>query len=196
MTVFETVKAAVTPVMTAERYGLRVSRSGMARCPFHDDHTPSMKLNEDYYYCFGCGSHGDVIDLTAKLFDLPALDAAKKLAADFGIPGSRPSILAKLKQGKRLVDHEKLCFRVLTDYLHILQDWKTRYAPQTPEDEPHPHFVEACHMLACIEYLLDLLNVGSGWERADLVAGMMQGDKIALLQERVQRIKEEAHGQA
>ncbi len=29
-----------------------------------------MKLNEDYFYCFGCGATGDVIDLAARLFDL------------------------------------------------------------------------------------------------------------------------------
>lgn len=153
MTLFESVKAAVTPKQAAERYGLSVNRSVMTRCPFHDDHTPSMKLNDDYFYCFGCGSKGDVIDLTAKFFDLPALDAAKKLAAEFGITEVRPSVLAMLKQGKTQLDNERLCFRVLSDYLHILQDWKSRYVPQTPEDTPHPRFVEACHMLDCTEYI-------------------------------------------
>ena len=74
MTVFESVKSAVTPRMAAERYGVQVNRSDMTRCPFHSDRTPSMKLNEDYFYCFGCTSRGDVIDLTAKLFHL--IDAA------------------------------------------------------------------------------------------------------------------------
>lgn len=83
MTIFESVKSAVTPRMAAERYGLQVNRSGMTRCPFHNDRTPSMKLNEDYFYCFGCTSRGDAIDLTAKLFSLSAQDAAKKLASDF-----------------------------------------------------------------------------------------------------------------
>ena len=43
-------------------YGIEVNRSGMACCPFHDDKNPSMKLNEEYFYCFGCGATGDVID--------------------------------------------------------------------------------------------------------------------------------------
>ena len=70
MRIFESVKSAVTPRMAAERYGLQANRSGMTHCPFHNDRTPSMKLNEDYFYCFGCTSHGEVIDLTGKLFDL------------------------------------------------------------------------------------------------------------------------------
>ena len=84
MNLFDTVKAAVTPRMAAERYGLPVKQGNMICCPFHADRTPSMKLNEDYFYCFGCGAHGDVIDLVARLFNLSSYDAAKKLAYDFG----------------------------------------------------------------------------------------------------------------
>ena len=86
MNLFENVKAVVTVRQAAEHYGLKVGRGNMACCPFHNDHTPSMKLNEDYFYCFGCGATGDVIDLTARLFNLSNYEAAQKLAYDFGIP--------------------------------------------------------------------------------------------------------------
>lgn len=65
MNIFETVKAAVTVRQAAEHYGLKINRSGMICCPFHDDRHPSLKLNEDYFYCFGCGAKGDVIDFVA-----------------------------------------------------------------------------------------------------------------------------------
>ena len=81
MNLFESVKAAVTVRQAAEHYGLEVNRGNMVCCPFHNDRIPSMKLNEDYFYCFGCGAHGDVIDLVARLFNLSSYDAAKKLAA-------------------------------------------------------------------------------------------------------------------
>lgn len=61
----------------------------MCRCPFHSDKTPSMKINKTYFYCFGCHSTGDVIDFTARLFNLSPLDAARKLALDFGIDPTR-----------------------------------------------------------------------------------------------------------
>ena len=134
MNLFDTVKAAVTPRMAAERYGLPIQQGSMVCCPFHNDRTPSMKLNEDYFYCFGCGASGDVIDLAARLFSLSGYDAAKKLAADFGITGQKPSILAKLQRGKSQAEAERRCFRVLGDYLQILQDWKEHCAPQSPED--------------------------------------------------------------
>ena len=142
MTIFEVVKSMVTPRMAAEHFGLDVSRNGMVCCPFHDDRHPSMKLYEDHYHCFGCQANGDVIAFTSNLFAITPLEAAQKLAADFGIREDRPSVLAKLKMYTTQAEDEKLCFRVLSEYLHILQDWKKRYAPQTPEEEPDDRFVE------------------------------------------------------
>ena len=54
MNLFETVKSAVTVKQAAEYYGCKVNRGDMICCPFHDDRHPSMKLNRDYFYCFGC----------------------------------------------------------------------------------------------------------------------------------------------
>ena len=88
--VFEAVKQSITVREAAQMYGIEVNRSGMACCPFHDDKNPSMKLNKDYFYCFGCGATGDVIDLVAKLFDLSSYEAAQKLAQDFGIGPDKP----------------------------------------------------------------------------------------------------------
>jgi DNA primase len=51
----------------------------MARCPFHNDRTLSMKLGKRYH-CFGCGESGDQIDYVGRLFGLDSLDSAKKYA--------------------------------------------------------------------------------------------------------------------
>ena len=120
MTIFEAVKSTVTSRMAAEHFGLSVSRNGMVCCPFHDDRHPSMKLNEDYFYCFGCGAKADVIEFTSKLFGITALEAAQKLSADFGIKTDKPSVLTKLSRYRTQADNERLCFRVLREYLQIL----------------------------------------------------------------------------
>ena len=194
MNLFDTVKAAVTPRMAAERYGLPVRQGNMICCPFHDDRTPSMKLNEDYFYCFGCGAHGDVIALTAQLFDLPPAETAKKLAADFGIAGQKPSILAKLQRGKSQAETERRCFRVLGDYLQILQDWKTNCAPQSPEDAIDPRYAEACHMLKRIENMLDILTCGTPKERAEVVTDLQKDNRLALMEARNRQLREDEDG--
>ena len=195
MTIFEAVKSTVTPRIAAEHFGLSVRRNGMVCCPFHDDQHPSMKLYHDHFHCFGCQANGDVIEFTSKLFGITPLEAAQKLAASFGIREARPSMLAKLKTYQTQAENEKLCFRVLREYLHILQDWKKQYAPQTPQEEPDERFVEACRMLECTQYMVDLLAIGSSQERAELVKDMTKDNKITLLQERLRDIKEEADEQ-
>ena len=194
MNLFETVKGAVTPRMAAERYGLPIQQSGMVCCPFHADRTPSMKLNEVYFYCFGCGASGDVIDLAAKLFGLSGYEAAKKLAADFGIAEQKPSILARLQRGKTQAETERESFRVLQDYLRILQDWKENCAPQSPVDAIDPRYAEACHMLERIGNMLDILACGTPQERAEVVADLQKDERLMRMEERNRQIREEAHG--
>ena len=194
MTIFEAVKTTVAPRMAAEHFGLSVSRNGMVCCPFHADRTPSMKLNEDYFYCFGCGASGDVIDLAARLFSLSGYDAAKKLAADFGIAGQKPSILAKLQRGKSQAEAERRCFRVLGDYLQILRDWKEHCAPQSPEDAIDPRYAEACHMLERIGNMLDILACGTPQERAEVVADLQKDDRLMRMEARNRQIREDEHG--
>ena len=194
MDLFTQIKTAVSVKEAAEYYGLEVNRGSMTRCPFHSDRTPSMKLNEDYFYCFGCGASGDVIDLAARLFGLSGYEAAKKLAADFGIAGQKPSILAKLQRGKSQAEAERRCFRVLGDYLRILQDWKEHCAPQSPEDSIDPRYAEACHMLERIENMLDILVCGTPQERAEVVADLQKDERLMRMEARNRQIKEEAHG--
>lgn len=42
------------------------SKQNMARCPFHSDGSPSLNLKNNFYYCHGCGEHGDTIDFVMK----------------------------------------------------------------------------------------------------------------------------------
>ncbi|MDO4961446.1 MAG: CHC2 zinc finger domain-containing protein [Eubacteriales bacterium] len=199
MRLFETVKAAVTVRQAVGHYGLKIGRNNMVCCPFHNDHTPSMKLNEDYFYCFGCGAHGDVIDLAARLFDLSNYEAARKLAADFGLDPDKPPSAATLKKPKRPLvsafrDEEVHCQRVLCDYLHLLEDWKVRYAPQSPDEAWDDRFVEACQMLDHVEYQADILTFGELEDRVRLVEGLKKNRIIDDLEKRLKRLeKEESH---
>ena len=201
MTIYETIKAAISVKQAVEHYGLKVSRNGMACCPFHNDRHPSLKLNKDYFFCFGCGATGDVIDFAARLFDLSSYEAAQKLASDFGLDSKPPTSAAMLKPKRPYIrqfrEDEMLCFRVLMDYLHLLEDWKVRYAPKTPDDDLDDRFVEACQMIDYIEYLADILTVGDLEERVAVVDELMKESKIAFLRNYVARKRKEglSHGE-
>ncbi len=159
-TVFEAVKQSVSTREAAEFYGIKVSRTGMACCPFHDDKNPSMKVDQRFH-CFGCGADGDVIDLTAQLYNLSLKEAAEKLAQDFGLiydsqaPSRRRYVRQKTEAQKFREDRQQ-CYRVLSDYYYLLKKWEADNSPRTPEEEPHPCFVEAIQKKTYVEYLLDL----------------------------------------
>ena len=196
MNLFESVKAAVTVRQAVEHYGLEVNRGNMVCCPFHNDRRPSMKLNEDYCYCFGCGAHGDVIDLVTRLFNLSSYDAAKKLAYDFGIDPDKPPAAAALRKpkyplAKAFQKEEIHCQRILCEYLHLLEHWKMQYAPKTPEDTLDDHFVEACQMLDYIEDLTDILTFAELEGRVKTVDMLQKNGMINRLEERLKRTEKE-----
>ena len=172
---FEVVKQSVTVREAAEMYGIAVGRGGMACCPFHDDRHPSLKLNEDYFYCFGCGATGDVIDFTARLYDLSPKEAAEKLAQDFGLaydskaPLRRTYIRQKSEVQLRKENREH-AWRVLADYYHLLRKWENDYSPRTPDEDPHPRFLEAVQKKDYMGYLLDTFLDSSTEEQDQWIA--------------------------
>ncbi len=172
--VFEAVKQSVSTREAAAFYGIKVRRNGMACCPFHDDKNPSMKVDQRFH-CFGCGADGDVIDFTAKLFDLSPKEAAEKLAQDFGLiydsqaPPRRRYVRQKTEAQKFREDRQR-CYRVLSDYYYLLKKWEADNSPRTPEEEPHPRFVEAIQKKTYVEYLLDLFLYESEEEQKAWIA--------------------------
>ena len=200
MNVFEEVKQNVTVRQAAELYGFKPNRSGLIRCIFHNDGTPSMKVDRRYY-CFGCGCTGDVIDFVARLFGLSSYEAAKKLAYDFGIDPDKPPAAMALKKPYPLAqafrNDEIHCQRVLCDYLHLLERWKVEYAPQSPEDELDDRFVEACHMIEYVNDLLDVLMFAELKQRVKAVDMLLKDGTITALEQRLRRLEKEVqhHGE-
>ncbi len=189
----ETIKAAVSPADAAERYGLKVSRSSMACCPFHDDRHPSLRLYDDHFYCFACAAHGDVIDLTAKLLGVSAPEAIRCLEEDFGIDAhDSPSPIRPTRPHlSRFREEELFCLSTLTEYERLLRRWKTEYAPKTPDDLIDDRFVEACQMLDRVEYLAEFLCSAELEERVRTVVELMEDGLIRKLHQRIEEVNDD-----
>lgn len=169
MNIFQTVKENVTARQAAGEYGFKVNKNGMLCCPFHNDRHPSMKVDKGFY-CFACGSKGDVITFVAKLFHLTPLEAVKKLAEDFQIPlpkesgkkhrTSEKKVLPKRTQyqtEQQFEQWERECIKTLSDYFHLLEEWKVKYAPKSPGEDWTEKFIEACQQKDLVNYYLDIL---------------------------------------
>jgi DNA primase len=85
----EDVKAAADIVaVIGGRTQLRKSGPRyVARCPFHEERTPSFSVNpvEKFYYCFGCGAKGDVITFVRETEQLDFAGAVEWLADRFNV---------------------------------------------------------------------------------------------------------------
>lgn len=219
MNIFQTVKEAVTAKDAAMYYGIRVNRSNMACCPFHDDHHPSMKVDKGFV-CFACGEKGDVITFVSKLFGLSPYEAAKKIAADFNV--SVPDTNAnhkssykengfgkKRKSGKdfpkspqqKQMEMEReferwrqKCTIILSDYLHLLEDWRVRFAPIEGEDDWDEHFTEALSKQTITEYYLDVLLTGTLEEQLQFIADKGEVIRLGTRMEQYRRGNQEAGG--
>lgn len=84
----------------------RAGREFKACCPFHKEKTPSFTINDDkqFYHCFGCGAHGDVIGFTMQHDNLSFIDALEKLSAEAGLqmPKPDPEMAKKAEKQKGL----------------------------------------------------------------------------------------------
>ena len=193
MNVFEAVKQSVTTRQAAEHFGIRVGRNGMCVCPFHADKNPSMKVDRRFH-CFGCQADGDVIDFVSRLEAVSPKEAALMLAQAFSVPYEdkephhrnqrKPRQETPEQQFRRM---ERYCFRVLCDYRNLLRRWKLDYAPNTPDEDFHPLFVESLQKQDYVDYLLDTLLSPDMEERAALIASY--GKEVRTIERRMAELE-------
>lgn len=166
------IKDRLTMRDVLTQYGFE-PKKGFICCPFHQEKTPSMRVHENYFYCFGCGEKGDAITFVQKLFNLPFADTLRKIDTDFnlGLYGEKSledlrksrwqskGIKAKQERIKAEKQHTDDEYWAVFDEWKRLDDNKRDYAPKTPDEKYHPLFVEACQKLACQEYLLECAEI-------------------------------------
>ena len=69
---------------------IRLEKSGSqyrARCPFHNEKTPSFYVSPERksFHCFGCQTHGDIFTFVEKIENIPFFEALKILADRAGV---------------------------------------------------------------------------------------------------------------
>lgn len=99
----EEIKDQYSMMDVVEKYGLQPDRRGFLHCPFHAaDHTASLKIYPDSFYCFGCHAHGDIFSFVEMMEDCSFKDAFRILGGDSG-PLSDAAItrIAKRKRERK-----------------------------------------------------------------------------------------------
>ncbi|MGY6265027.1 CHC2 zinc finger domain-containing protein [Faecalibacterium duncaniae] len=138
------------------------------------------------FHCFGCGADGDVIDFTAKLFQLSLRKAAEKLATDFGLSATDNFQPLPCKPVEKPLSPKEQFYKILCGYRSLLANWRMAYAPKNPEASLHLCFVASLHYADRVQYLLDILLQGSSNEKQQL----LNGKEVTALGKAIERCKE------
>ena len=147
-----------------------------------------VKPTDKKYFCFGCGEKGDAIDFVAKYYNLSPKDAAMQIAGEFGIAydssvRSPPKPVRREKSPMQILSETKTkTYRVLSDYLHLLKDWKRDFEPKSM-DEIEERYEEAVNNLPKVEYQLDIMLWGTEEEKEMLLRDL--GKEVAEIERRV-----------
>lgn len=74
----------------AESYWGEIPRHRKVRCPFHGEKTPSLHVYDDSWHCFGCGEHGDAVDLVMRLDGVGRAEAYDRIMGAGWTPTAQP----------------------------------------------------------------------------------------------------------
>ena len=77
------------------------------------------------------------------------------------------------------------CLRVLHDYRDLLTRWQTEFAPCSPEESLDERFVEALHMLATVDDLIDRLAFGPASQKATAAKRLLDGQLLPRMEARL-----------
>ena len=143
-------------------------------CPFHSEDTPSFRVYQHSYYCFGCGEGGDLIKFVQRYWQLDFRSAIKRIDYDFNLgifPSGSLTRYQRQKMRREASDrkkqyeyqqNEKKAAEAL--YWALWDEWirldinRIWYAPKTEEEEIHPLFSETLQKIPYQEYLIDYLT--------------------------------------
>jgi len=188
--VFAEIKEQVSMQEAARFYGLQTDRRGMACCPFHNEKKPSLKVYDDHFYCFGCGATGDCTGFVAKLFGISQYEAARKISHDFGLRLFEREFAANI-QSKPDPEREYRMWLIkagqaVSDYLTRLYKWRRQYKPAKIGEQVNPLFTESLTKTNYVEYLSEVLTLGSEQEKRELFKS--NRDSITQIQKRLAEI--------
>lgn len=140
------------------KYGIEPDQKGFAKCPFHEEKTPSFRVYENNsFYCFGCGAGGDVITLIMKMENLSFEEACAFLDRDITYSEQR----AIDRQKRHRNAQQKKRNLAADNYWKAFDDWKnnedviTLFKPKSCYDTPCDEFLNALKFRETLTQRLD-----------------------------------------
>jgi DNA primase len=166
----QVIKDRLKMTDVVERYGFSASRR--MRCPLHNGDGLNFEIKDSTWRCYSRCGCGDAISFVQKLFGVSFQEALRKIDADFGlgIYGNhsfeelrrshyqQQSLRAKREAEAREKQMAEDEYWAAFDEWKRLDDNVRRYRPVSPDETPHPLFLEGLQKLSYQRYVLDCLD--------------------------------------
>ena len=201
--IFEEIKSKLDIIEVAKYYGIELNKQNKCCCPFHTEKTPSFSISrkKQMFHCFGCNISGDVISLTQNLLHLStSLDAVRQLDTDFSLglnlSPHKPTKKERQKQAARsqrkfLImkwdEWKDTAIRNVIEYIKLLEQFRTDFAPKNINEELHPLFIKSCQEIDFTEYLYDCMIQADEKEWQDIFKTNKK--EVERIVEEVQKIR-------
>lgn len=162
----------VSAVEAADFYGLGLSNRNFVKCPFHNEKTASFYAKGSFFYCYGCGWHGNVVDFVKDYFGLSFIAALNRVNNDFrlGLPLGRKPTFAEQRRINKAIEALNLSRAVnaarrkaeqaLWDEWAGLDVDRIRFKPVGPAEPINEKYANAVKRIDYIGYLIDQYKVG------------------------------------
>jgi DNA primase len=148
----------------------RAGRDYTARCPFHDERSPSFSVSpaKQFYHCFGCGAHGSAIKFLMEYDRLEFIDAVEDLAARVGMTVPYEGGMARGPQDQ---------FAELYEVLDASARW---FQKQLPGSEKCRKYLEKRGLDAAMIQRFGLGYAPDGWDGIKNAVGSSESRLKAL----------------
>jgi len=89
-----------------------------ACCPFHDEKNPSFTVNENkqFFYCFGCGASGDLVEFYQRYNGLSFTETIAQLSVMAGVTVNKTGLVMMPKKVKDMLEDDRMIILMANEY--------------------------------------------------------------------------------
>ena len=138
----------------------KTGKNYSARCPFHDEKTPSFSVNPDkqFYYCFGCGAGGNALGFVMDYDNIDFPQAVENLASSAGMTIEREEV----RGGDRAVPESSN--KPLYALLEQASNYYQRQLREHPDKTRAVDYLKSRGLTGMVAKQFDLGFAPPGWD--------------------------------
>lgn len=155
------IKQSLTMQEIACFYGFKPNRQNYIPCPFHSEKTASLRLYDKSFYCFGCGTGGDLIKFVQLYFNISFAQALVRINSDFrlGLSNKKPVYSRPIKREPTPAELYEIEYNEKWEEYHELLWAREKLKPKSDDEALNPLFVKSLQKLEHLQAWLDMCDI-------------------------------------